>query len=92
MISSLFQTAQATLSGQGSVVLAIRAKPGARQTQAQEQLADGSYKIAVSAVAEDGAANAELIRYIAGEFGVPRGCVEILAGAGARRKLVRIVR
>lgn len=92
MTSLLFQTAQAALAGQGSVVLAIRAKPGARQTQVQEQLIDGSYKIAVAAVAEDGAANVELIRYIAGEFGVPSGHVEILAGAGARRKLVRIVR
>jgi uncharacterized protein (TIGR00251 family) len=47
-------------------------------------------KVRVAAPPERGKANAELIRFLAAEFGVPAGAVEIAAGAGAQAKLVRI--
>lgn len=47
-------------------------------------------KIRIAAPPVDGAANAELVRYVAERLGVARGAVEIVAGAGARRKAVRV--
>ena len=51
---------------------------------------DESIKIDIAAVAEGGKANAELIRYLAKEFGVRKDQVLIVSGATARVKLVRI--
>ncbi len=47
-------------------------------------------KIDVAAVPEDGKANAELIRYLAEEFGVTRMQVEIIAGQTSAKKKIKI--
>ncbi len=82
----------AELARTGTITVAVRAKPGARKTELIEAMADGTWKIAVAAVPEDGAANLELQRFLAGLFTVNKTQVSILAGASARRKLVRIIR
>jgi hypothetical protein len=53
---------------------------------------DGSVKIDVAAPAEEGKANAALRKFLAREFSVPISNVEIVAGGGGRRKVVRIQR
>jgi uncharacterized protein (TIGR00251 family) len=45
-------------------------------------------KIRVAAPPVDGAANLELVRFLARLFGVGRSSVELTAGIGARRKTV----
>ena len=50
---------------------------------------DGRIKIAVTAPPVDGEANAAVIELFAKRLGVPRGCVEIVAGASSRRKTVK---
>lgn len=47
-------------------------------------------KIRLAAPPVDGAANAELVRFLAERLGVRRGDVAIVRGATARRKIVRI--
>jgi hypothetical protein len=47
-------------------------------------------KIRVAAPPMDGAANAELIRFLAERLSVPRSAVTITAGHTSRRKTVRI--
>jgi uncharacterized protein (TIGR00251 family) len=47
-------------------------------------------KIRIAAAPVDGAANAELVRYVAERLGVARGAVEIAGGMSARRKVVRV--
>lgn len=47
-------------------------------------------KIRLAAPPVDGAANAELVRFVAERLGVPRAAVRIAAGAGARRKVVEV--
>ncbi|HEY6809124.1 MAG TPA: DUF167 domain-containing protein [Gemmatimonadales bacterium] len=47
-------------------------------------------KIRVAAPPVDGAANAELVRFVAERMGVARTAVAIVSGAGARRKVVRV--
>lgn len=48
-------------------------------------------KIRVAARPIEGKANAELIAFLAGVFGVSIGAVEILQGKNSKRKRVRVV-
>jgi uncharacterized protein len=47
-------------------------------------------KIRVAAPPVDGAANTELIRFLAKTLSVPRASVEIVTGSGSRHKRVRV--
>jgi hypothetical protein len=51
---------------------------------------DGSWRIRLGAPPVEGRANAELVRFLASEFGVGKADVEIIRGGSSRRKLVRI--
>jgi len=51
---------------------------------------DGRIKIAVTSPPVDGEANAAVIELFAKRLGVPRGSIEIVAGASSRRKTLRI--
>lgn len=51
---------------------------------------DGRIKIAVTAPPVDGEANAAVIELLAKSLGIPRGAVEVIAGASSRRKTLRI--
>lgn len=53
-------------------------------------LHDGRLKVQVAAPPVDGAANAELVRFLAGKLGVPRSSVDLVKGASNRRKTVAI--
>jgi uncharacterized protein (TIGR00251 family) len=80
------------LRDDGAVSFSIRARPGARKSEVTGIMDDGSVKISVAAPPEEGKANAELVRFLAEEFGVGRENVEIVSGGGGRRKAVRIRR
>lgn len=47
-------------------------------------------KIRVAAPPAHGAANAELIRFLAARLGIPRTAIAITAGQSGRRKIVSI--
>lgn len=51
---------------------------------------DGAIKIRISAPPVDGAANSELVAFLAKQFGVSKSAVHIDSGASGRRKTVRI--
>ncbi len=55
-----------------------------------EQLSDGSWRVAVSAPAKDGKANAAVIEALAKRFDVPKGAVKIVRGLASRHKEVEI--
>ncbi len=74
----------------GRLALQIRVIPKSPRTQWAGELGDGSLKVKLAAVPEKGKANEELIRFLAGEFGVRRQQVEIVAGATNPHKQVRI--
>lgn len=78
------------LRTEGSVNFAVRVKPGAKKTEITAVLSDGSVKISVKSPPQDGEANAELLRLLAGVFAVPLDGVELLSGGGARLKRVRV--
>lgn len=47
-------------------------------------------RIRIAAPPADGAANAELVRFLAGRLGVPKGKVRIVSGALGRRKVIEV--
>lgn len=71
--------------------LEIHVKPNARVSRLLAPAADATaWRAELKSPPVDGKANAELIRLVAEHFGVPRSRVELVSGAGGRRKRVRI--
>lgn len=81
---------QKSLLEKGSVSFFVRARPGASRTAMKAILDDGTLKIDIAAVPEEGKANAALRKFLAEEFQVSVSQVEILSGDTGRKKLVRI--
>ena len=54
------------------------------------QLADGTWRVAVSAPAEGGKANAAVIEALAEKFDVPKAAVRIVRGLASRNKEVEV--
>jgi uncharacterized protein (TIGR00251 family) len=64
-------------------------QPGSGQDAVVGRYGD-RIKVSIAARAVDGKANAALIRFLAGEFGVRQGQVRIAGGASSRDKRVLI--
>ena len=71
------------------VTFAVRVQPRASQTAITGEL-DGALKIRLAAPPVDGAANEELIRWLAKFFEVARSHVEILSGETSKQKIIRV--
>jgi uncharacterized protein (TIGR00251 family) len=69
--------------------LTIRVQPGASRSAVAGPHGD-ALRIRLAAPAVDGKANRELVRFLAGELGLPTGAVEIASGHTSRTKVVRI--
>ena len=79
------------MSGEsGTLHLRIKVIPRASVTGIRGRMADNTVKIALSAPPTDGRANAELIKFLAGEFGTRPSSISILSGISSRKKLVAI--
>ena len=70
--------------------LTVHAQPRSKRTEVAGLHAD-AVKIRLAAPPTDGAANKELIAFLAATFGVPKSNVEIVSGATSRRKHVRVL-
>lgn len=86
----LLKTWRNQFSQNGSITLQVRVHPSARKTQIKNVMADGTIKIDIAAVPEDGKANAALVEFLAVEFEVKRSNIEIISGETNRKKTVRI--
>ena len=71
----------------GSV--AVHVVPRARASAVAGRHGD-AIKVRIAAPPVDGAANAELVRFVAERLGVPSSLVTIAHGAGGRRKTVEV--
>jgi uncharacterized protein len=67
----------------------VHVVPRARRSQVAGRHGD-AIKIKVAAPPLDGAANAELVRFVAEQLGVPRAAVTIASGAAGRRKTLAV--
>lgn len=74
----------------GVLHLRLRVIPKSPRTCWAGVLDDGTVKLRLHAVPEKGKANEELIRFLAGEMGVQRSQVCIVAGLSSHSKQVRI--
>ena len=72
-----------------SVTFAVRVIPRASKTEIVGEH-NGALKVKLNAAPIDGAANDELIRLLAREFGVNRTHISIVAGQTSKNKRVRI--
>lgn len=70
--------------------IGVKVIPRASRSEVVGEMADGSLKVRVAAVPEDGKANEELRRTLAEHFGVAARDVTIVSGATSTRKRVRI--
>jgi hypothetical protein len=69
--------------------LAVYVVPRARRTEVAGRHG-GIVKIKLAAPPVDGAANEELVRFVAASVGVPRSAVTIASGASGRRKIIAV--
>jgi uncharacterized protein (TIGR00251 family) len=72
-----------------SRILELKVKPNGRVSRLVRQ-ADGTWLATLKSPPVDGKANAELIELVAEHFNCRKAQVSIRAGAGGRRKLVRV--
>ncbi|PTQ80386.1 hypothetical protein C8R21_11617 [Nitrosospira multiformis] len=71
------------------LILTLHIQPGARRTEVVGPHGD-ALKIKLAAPRVEGAANAALLAFLAGVFGVPQRQVILRQGARSRRKIVEI--
>lgn len=67
----------------------VRLLPRAARSSV-DGVVDGTLRVRVTAPPVDGAANDALVRLLAAELAIPRAAVRIVAGTGARSKVVAL--
>jgi uncharacterized protein (TIGR00251 family) len=72
-----------------ALLLAVKGRPGAKVDRIRGVSAD-HVLVDVAAVAQDGRATERLLGFLATSFGVSRRDVELISGAHARWKRVRV--
>lgn len=72
------------------LLLDLRVQPRAARDEFGEPLGE-RIKLRLTAPPVDGKANAELTRFLAREFGVPKSRIRLESGASSRNKRVRIL-
>lgn len=71
--------------------LRIKVLPKSPKTELIDTMEDGTLKIRIAAPPEKGKANAELIKFLAQKYNVPKDKITILSGKNDPLKLVRIL-
>ena len=69
--------------------ISVTVSPGARRSELVGRHGDG-WRARIAAVPERGRANEALCRLLAAALSVPRSSVRVVAGHGAREKIVEI--
>lgn len=75
--------------GKDAIVISLHVQPGAKRTEIVGEHGD-ALKLRLASPPVDGKANAVLIEFLAQRCGVPRLQIELISGAAARQKRVRI--
>ena len=71
------------------LIFAVRVVPRASKSEIVGAR-DGALKVRIASPPVDGAANAELVKFLSKTFGVSKSAVEILSGQTARTKQIKI--
>jgi uncharacterized protein (TIGR00251 family) len=73
----------------GGVRIAFHIQPSAKKTEVVG-LHDDALKLRLAAQPVDGKANDALVKFLAGELGVPKSAVTITHGHSGRKKLLEV--
>jgi uncharacterized protein (TIGR00251 family) len=73
----------------GHLIFAVKVVPRAAKTELAGET-EGMLRVRIAAPPVDGAANEELIRFLAKRLGVPRSDISIVAGLSSRKKRVQL--
>lgn len=79
----------AIVPAEGGVLLRIRVQPRAKRTEIVGRHGD-AIKVRLKAPPVDGAANEELLRFLADRLGKPEAAVTLVRGATSRAKTVAV--
>lgn len=77
--------------GKKGAALAVRITPRASRNEIVEIQSDGTVRIHITAPANDGKANDELIKFLSEILGAPKTHIDIVAGASGRDKLISVL-
>ena len=80
------------LANNKEIYFRIKVIPGAAKTEIREKMADGTLKIALAAQPEKGAANKELLKYLAEKLEIRKYQIKIISGITERLKLIKVTR
>ncbi|MGQ0721298.1 MAG: DUF167 domain-containing protein [Candidatus Eiseniibacteriota bacterium] len=72
------------------VLVEVLVVPRASRTERAGWDADGRLRVRLAAAPVDGKANRELLKFLAGELGVPAGRLRVSRGETSRRKTVAV--
>ena len=78
------------LQANGKLNLTLKVIPKSSKNEVVGLLPDGSLKIRIAAVPEKGKANAAICEFLAGEFAVPKRCIEIIRGETSTTKQILV--
>jgi uncharacterized protein len=73
----------------GTLVLNVRVIPRSSKSELCGEI-DGALKVRIASPPVDGAANDELVRFLAKKFGVSRSDVAVVSGMRSRNKRIKI--
>ena len=77
--------------GKKGAAIAVRVTPRSSKNEIVEVQTDGTVRIHITAPAEDGKANDELLVFLADILRVPKTRIDIVAGSSGRDKLIAVV-
>ncbi|MCZ2126954.1 MAG: DUF167 domain-containing protein [Anaerolineales bacterium] len=77
--------------GKRGSALALRITPRASQNQIVGILDDGTVKVHLTADPSDKDMNGEVVAFLAEVLGVPKNCLEVVAGENGRDKLLSVL-
>ena len=77
--------------GKKGAAIAVRVTPRSSKNEIVEVQTDGTVRIHITAPAEDGKANEELVAFLSDILRVPKTRIDIVAGSSGRDKLIAVV-
>ncbi len=72
------------------IVLKIKAQPSASKSEFCGLYGEDAIKVRLAAPAVEGAANKELVKFLAKQFKVPKGSIEFQSGQNSKIKLIKV--
>lgn len=80
------------LNKNSELYLRLKINPSSAKSEIKDVMADETIKMNISAPAEKGKANKELIKFLSKQFKIDKNNIKIISGAGDRLKLVKIIK